>query len=46
MASKSFLCSNAFMVKLGAQTLMFNSVTNRETNRQKKLSVFVRPGGG
>ena len=31
-ASKSFLCSNAFMAKSGAQT--FKSVTNKQTNRQ------------
>jgi len=35
-ASKSFLYSNAFMAKLGAQTLTFKSVTDRQTdNRQK-----------
>ena len=44
-ASKSFLCFNAFMAKSGAQTLMLNSVTNRQTDRETKLSVFVRPGG-
>jgi len=45
--SKSFLYSNAFMAKVGAQTLTFKSVTNRQTNRQaKKLNVFGRPGGG
>jgi len=42
-ASKSFLYSNAFMAKSGAQYLMFKSVTNRQTNR---LNVFNRPGGG
>jgi len=40
--------SNAFMAKSGAQTLMFKSVTDRQTNKQtnKKLNVFSRPGGG
>ena len=42
MASKSFLYSNAFMAKSGAQSLTFKSVTDR----QKKLNVFGRPGGG
>ena len=49
-ASKSFLCSNAFMAKSGAQSLTFNSVTDkqtdRQTDRQKKLNVFGHPGGG
>ena len=49
-ASKSFLYSNAFMAKSGAQTLTFKSVTDkqtdRQTNRQKKLNVFGHPGGG
>jgi len=39
--SKSFLYSNAFMAKLGAQTVTFKSVTNHQP---KKLSVFGRPG--
>ena len=34
-ASKSFLYSNAFMAKSGAQTLTFKSVTGKQTNRQK-----------
>jgi len=34
-ASKSFLYSNAFMAKLGAQSLTFKSVTDRQTDRQK-----------
>ena len=38
--SKSFLYSNAFMAKSGAQTLTFKSVTNRQTNRQKN-STFL-----
>ena len=42
--SKSFLYSNAFMAKSGAQTLTFKSVTNRQTD--KKLNVFGHPGGG
>ena len=45
-ASKSFLYSNAIMVKSGAQTLTFKSVTYRQTDRQKKLNVFGHPGGG
>ena len=47
-ASKSFLYSNAFMVKSGAQTLTFKSVTDKQTNKQtdKKLNVFGHPGGG
>jgi len=44
--SKSFLYSNAFMAKSGAQTLTFKSVTNRQTDKQTKiLNVFGRPGG-
>jgi len=42
--SKSFLYSNAFMAKSGAQTLTFKSVTNKQTN--KKLNFFGHPGGG
>jgi len=34
--SKSFLHSNAFMAKSGAQTLTFKSVTNRQTDTDKK----------
>jgi len=39
---------NAFMVKSGAQTLTFKSVTDGQTDRQtdKKLNVFGRPCGG
>jgi len=33
-ASKSFLCSNAFTAKSGAQSLTFKSVTNKQTDRQ------------
>jgi len=43
-ASKSFLYSNAFMAKSGAQTLTFKSVTDRRTD--KRLNVFGHPGGG
>ena len=32
--SKSFLFSNAFMAKSGAQTLTFASVTDRQTDKQ------------
>jgi len=35
-ASKLFLYSNAFMAKLGAQTLTFKSVTDKQTDRQIK----------
>jgi len=47
-ASKSFLFSNAFMAKSGAQSLTFKSVTNKQTDKQthKKLNVFGHPGGG
>jgi len=46
-ASKSFLYSNAFMAKSGAQTLTFKSVTDKQTDKQpKKLNVFGHPGGG
>jgi len=46
-ASKSFLYSNVFMVKSGAQSMTFKSVTDRQTDRQtKKLNVFGQPGGG
>jgi len=46
-ASKSFLYSNAFMAKSGAQSVTFKSVTDRQTEKQtKKLNVFGRPGGG
>jgi len=34
-ASKSFLCSNVFMVKSGVQSLTFKSVTNKQTDREK-----------
>jgi len=45
MVSKSFLYSNAFMVKSCAQTLMFKSVTDKATDRQKTLH-FCRPSDG
>ena len=38
----TFLYSNAFMAKSGAQALMFKSVTDKQTNRQTKNS---HPGG-
>jgi len=41
MVSKSFLFSNAFMAKSGAQTVTFKSVTDRQTD--KKLNVFGCP---
>ena len=41
-ASKSFLYSNVFMAKSGAQSLTFKSVTNKQTDRQtdKKTQRF------
>jgi len=52
IALKSFLYSNNFMAKSGAQSLTFKSVTNKLTDKQtdrqtdKKLNVFGNPGGG
>ena len=43
-ASKSFLYSNAFMAKSGAQSLTFKSVTNRQTD--KKTQRFWPPSAG
>jgi len=43
-ASKLFLYSNAFMAKSGAQSLMFKSVTNKQTDT-KKLNIFGHPSG-
>jgi len=42
-ASKSFLYSNTFMAKSGAQTLTFKSVTDKQTNKQtdKKTHTFL-----
>jgi len=45
-ASKSFLYSNAFMAKSGAQTLAFTCVTDRQKTDIQKLNVFGRTGGG
>jgi len=42
-ASKSFLYSNAFMAILGAQTLTFKSVTDKQTNRQKNSTFLAAP---
>jgi len=39
--SKSFLYSNAFMVKSGAQNLTFKSVTDRQTTDKPKNSTFL-----
>ena len=44
-ASKSFLYSNAFMAKSGAQSLTFKNVHDEQTDRQT-LNVFGHPGGG
>jgi len=40
--TKSFLYSNAFMAKSGAQSLTFRSVTDKHTKTQR----FCPPGGG
>ena len=45
-ASKSFLYSNAFMAKSGAQTLTFKSVTDKQTNRQKNSTFLTIPAAG
>jgi len=47
-ASKSFLYSNAFMAKSGAQTLALKRVNDRQTDKQidQKINVFGGPGGG
>ena len=43
-ASKSFLYSNAFMAKSGAQSLTFKSVTDRQTDRHtRKTQRFWAP---
>ena len=40
--SKSFLYSDAFVAKSGAQSLTFKSVTNKQTNKQtEKNSTFL-----
>jgi len=47
MASKSFLYSNAFMAKSGAQSLTFKRVTDIQTERQtKKLNDLATPAAG
>jgi len=40
-ASKSFLYSNAFIAKSGAQSLTFKSVMNKQTDGQTKNSTFL-----
>ena len=47
-ASQSFLYSNAFMAKSGAQCLTIKIVRNKQTDRQtdKKLNVFGTPAAG
>jgi len=42
MVSKSFLYSNAFIAKSGAQTLMFERQTDRQTERHTKNSSLRR----
>jgi len=46
--SKLFLYSNTVMAKSCAQTRTFQSITDKQMDRQtdKNLNVFVRPGGG
>jgi len=44
-ASKSFLYSNAFMAKSGAQSLKFKSVTNKQTDKQTK-TFLATPAAG
>ena len=44
--SKSFLYSNAFMAKSGAQSLTFKSVTNKQTDRQKKQRFWPPTAAG
>jgi len=41
--SKSFLYSNAFMAKSGAHALTFQSVSNRQTDKQPKTQRFWLP---
>ena len=41
--SKSFLYSNVFMAKSGAQSLTFKSVTNKQTDKIKKTQRFWLP---
>ena len=45
-ASKSFLYSNAFMAKSGAQSLTFQSVTNRQTDKQKNSTFLAASAAG
>ena len=40
-ASKSFLYSNAFMAKSGAQSQTFKSMTDKQTDKQTKISTFL-----
>jgi len=44
--SKSFLYSNAFMAKSGAQTLTFKSMTNKQTDKQKAQCFFAALAAG
>jgi len=45
-ASKSFLYSNAFIAKSGAQTLTFKSVTDKQTDKQKNSTFLATPAAG
>jgi len=40
-ASKSFLYSNAFMAKSGAQSLTFKSVMNKQTDKKSTFLDFL-----
>jgi len=44
--SKSFLYSNAFMAKSCTQTLMFKSMTGKQTDRQKNSTFFAALAAG
>jgi len=44
--SKLILYSNAFMEKLGAQSLTFKSVTNGQTNKQKNSMFLAASAAG
>jgi len=46
MVSKSFLYSNAFVAKSGAQSLTFKSVTNKQTDKQKNSTFLADPAAG
>ena len=45
-AWKSFLYSNTFIAKSGAQSVTFKSVTNKQRNRQKNSTFLATPAAG